>query len=115
MNTTQQAQHTPGPWHNLQGFNKEGLFVCEEIEPNICEMTSSRSIEETQANARLIAAAPELLEALKGMLEWSRRVTVSNPGMEPAKALQAIAKAEGRVERRFNKGESYDYTIRNLV
>ncbi len=48
------------------------------------------------ANAALIAAAPELLDALKGMLEWARRVKELNLGMEVFNATQAIAKAEGR-------------------
>jgi hypothetical protein len=47
------------------------------------------------ANARLIAAAPELLEALKGMMEWARRVKGSNPGPEVFEASAAIAKATG--------------------
>lgn len=48
------TKHTPGPWTPTR----------ETIEPNICDMTSSRSPEETAANARLIAAAPDLLAAL---------------------------------------------------
>lgn len=39
-------------------------------------------------------AAPELLEALKGMLQWARRVKEKNPGMEVSNACQAIASAE---------------------
>jgi hypothetical protein len=47
------------------------------------------------ANARLIAAAPDMLEALKGMLEWARRVKESNPGPEVSTAITAIKKALG--------------------
>ena len=50
---------------------------------------------ERDANARLIAAAPELLSALQGMMEWARRVKGCNPGPEPAAAHDAIAKATG--------------------
>jgi hypothetical protein len=41
----------------------------------------------------LHAAAPDLLVALEGMLEWARRVTQRNPGMEVANAMNAITKA----------------------
>ena len=37
-----------------------------------------------------------LLEALKGMLLWVRRVEAVNPGIEIANAYNAIAKAEGK-------------------
>ncbi len=43
----------------------------------------------------LLAAAPELRDALAGMLEWARRVKGSNPGPEIGAALKAIAKAKG--------------------
>ena len=51
-------------------------------------------------NARLIAAAPDLLKALENMLEWARRVKERNSGLEILNALNAIAKAEGtQIER----------------
>lgn len=43
----------------------------------------------------LHASAPDLLEALKGILDWARRVRDINPGMEVSDALTAINKAEG--------------------
>lgn len=48
--------------------------------------------------ARLFAAAPDLLEACKGMLQWARRTKLSepNPGVEVLNAINAIDKAEGR-------------------
>lgn len=56
MNT----KHTPGPWHCYQP--KDSPRQITDGEMRICTMTN-RSQE--IANARLIAAAPELLEALK--------------------------------------------------
>jgi hypothetical protein len=67
-------QHTPGPWavHPVlarvdafdaidpSGLDGDGLPICQMLWP-----TELRSEDETDANARLIAAAPELLEALK--------------------------------------------------
>jgi len=44
-------------------------------------------------------AAPELLEALMGMLEWARRVKGLNPGPEIVQAMNAIARAAGPEEQ----------------
>ena len=54
--------HFPGPWVIEAGFpisvtDADGHYVCEGISPA------------GEGNARLIAAAPELLEALKAMQE----------------------------------------------
>lgn len=54
------------------------------------------NVEEMWANARLIAAAPELLEALKGLLEVTEENYDNRHEVEAA--LHAIAKAEGRGE-----------------
>lgn len=45
----------------------------------------------------LCSAAPELLVALEGMLEWARRAKLKerNPGLEILNACTAIRKAEG--------------------
>ncbi len=39
----------------------------------------------------------DLLAALKGMLEWARRVKECNPGMEVANAVNAVSRAESTV------------------
>ncbi len=56
-----------------------------------------RGLPEVKANARLIAAAPDLLQALKGIIELGKRDT-SNPKYDGyfLAAVEAIAKAEGR-------------------
>ena len=65
--TQESAGHTPGPWrvvHHNDDTNRVVVF-------GICEVWStSRGTEAKLANARLIAAAPELLEALKLADEW---------------------------------------------
>jgi hypothetical protein len=90
------GQHTPGPWtyHADSGSScaaliATGSFVCEFIEPP------------TEANARLIAAAPELLEALKSIIcsvghdDGDGWYTVSLHEDEVQAARAAIAKATG--------------------
>ena len=66
--------HTPGPWHCGQG-NGEGSIFAEsgrmQMEATgttlypICTIASGWKGDEDAANARLIAAAPELLERLE--------------------------------------------------
>lgn len=62
-NTT---KHTPGPWSAAHSEKTFGVVVCPK--GNYVADAYYRSDEdgnnETAANARLIAAAPELLEAL---------------------------------------------------
>ncbi len=61
-------KHTPGPWH-IQKYNKDKLFINAEnaqiahiLHTETCGLISMP--EQRTANAALIAAAPELLEAL---------------------------------------------------
>lgn len=52
--------HTPGPWHENDGFiygDNPPLIVCD---PH-CDVADH---DEREANARLIASAPDLLEAV---------------------------------------------------
>ena len=97
------AKFTPGPWHaNWTRLNGKaiGFHVADETHGSIrpiCEFydgTEAMPPEEVEANARLIAAAPELLEALTDCVEhmhWTQ------PQGEAAlkKAKAAIAKATG--------------------
>jgi len=108
---TQPAGHTPGPWavrsidHSLRG---KIFFVTGVNERNTRIVIADCGIDretadnraECEANARLIAAAPELLEALKGtvaMLELLN-ATGSNDPIEARvfKARAAIARATGQ-------------------
>jgi hypothetical protein len=84
--------HTPGPWI------KEGGTVCQvDTLQTICK-TSGKDEAAQSANAHLISAAPELLEALQFLLaDWiainGDRITGSRVPAE--KAIAAIAKARG--------------------
>lgn len=52
------TKHTPGPWHT------DGKDVWVENGLNVDQASITRRVD-TEANARLIAAAPELLDALQ--------------------------------------------------
>jgi hypothetical protein len=101
-------KHTPGPWvvdpAVRQGFTvyapKEGFIVGTQDEEG------RYGAIESEANARLIAAAPDLLEALQqatSALEWrwERVANCAAPVHETAiqeaynQARAAIAKATG--------------------
>jgi len=77
------AQHTPGPWTVGEGTGYRNQIA---IEPTIgCVYGAGENVK---ANARLVAAAPDLLEALKGVVRVADRKTVE---FDAARA--AIAKA----------------------
>lgn len=94
------SKHTPGPWK--VDTQIESPCHCIVVAP-----TSSRWIasigdrplgEEGQSNARLIAAAPELLEALEACERRLRRVNNSfghEEWKEVKQAQSALKKARG--------------------
>ena len=94
--TTQ--QHSPGPWR-AEGF--KGIVVNSAIGFTICACPSGSkdaSIEEIQANARLISSAPQLLSALEAVVALSRkhRWQVNSDEVSPFPAARvAIEKARG--------------------
>lgn len=82
-----EAKHTPGPWN--VAFGEDGLVI-DAPESGICTVDSPLS--ERAANAKLIAAAPDLLEALNTLLYVD---PVNHYGLMEAesKAIAAIKKA----------------------
>lgn len=101
------STHTPGPWENhgrtvYAGKSIVSLAVAEydaERGPQYNLADHLKSDDEGLANARLIAAAPELLEACEAVLKWA--ATPGNHGGNPylqpmVKAAEiALAKAQG--------------------
>lgn len=60
-------KHTQGPW----GVKNHGMVYTMDNMTAICSTdVEVGNDEEAQANAKLIAAAPELLEALRLMLAY---------------------------------------------
>ena len=90
---TDETKHTPGPWWvgDVDDFDGIAILYDEERVPvaNVPEGYSDRN---AQANADLIAAAPDLLAALKPFAEHPNDWTVDTVGA----AIAAIVKAEGR-------------------
>lgn len=89
--------HTPGPWQvNPDIPHLVGNGTAEVANLYWGELISGM---EMRANARLIAAAPELLEALKAVIEWDDDCPFmlgEGFGELRERIETAIAKAEGR-------------------
>lgn len=95
------SKHTPGPWViNHSGLQEPtGDYDHIHAESNralqaICKVVRRH---DSKANAKLIAAAPDLLEALEALLDWGRDWTSPNDPHSPhellVNACTAIAKA----------------------
>lgn len=68
-----ETKHTPGPWFVQNGFNTIYSFYGETSGLTTAVASALHKQlkggeEEAGANAKLIAAAPDLLEALKGLV-----------------------------------------------
>lgn len=69
-------RHTPGPWVGayvknqmcIEVRSKSGELICESYQWHRNESHLESSIARMKADARLIAAAPDLLAALQGLL-----------------------------------------------
>lgn len=115
--TNTQSKHTPGPWKVLFDVrNESDDFLCHAIKNNegmiiaeankgamsIAPLDGADLYGEGVANAKLIASAPELLEALRFLaseiklskLNVKKDFSLMNAH---AGALKAISKAEGEL------------------
>ena len=103
---------TPGPWFageqcevsgwvdiRIPGYSRNPVACATPADSGDAE---ARRDAETLANARLIAAAPELLEACQTFAEWLRREDEGLPG--------GIARGTPEGERRWR--EWWDENLR---
>ena len=94
------SKHTPGPW--IAELETYPIMVSSQTEtwPLVDELGNEEgrtgafvcNTGDNKGNARLIAAAPELLEALKEILDCDKTRTSFGAVM---RARAVIAKAEG--------------------
>ena len=91
------SEYTPGPWAFFDTHPDKACYYIQE-KNHLDEIAAIYRYERnpcnTLADARLIAAAPELLEALKMMLEMSEMGGFGKAYAEDV-ARAAIAKAKG--------------------
>ena len=106
------AKHTPGPWYALRG--QRNISIRHKTGDKFLPMVNVASVRgkfpadcpygSSEANARLIAAAPELLEAAIELKDVCNRPSAARTRAEAwrkldkaiAKALQPNAAADSR-------------------
>lgn len=98
-----ETQHTEGPWHVFprlkEGTDNDGRI---HVGPGSHSIAVLLEDENPEANARLIAAAPDLLRLMKRVRDHLAPLAVSHSHIIPAELIEelndALAKAEGRDE-----------------
>jgi len=94
-----QTQHTSGPWTALEILDGIAIKDSRNVTIAYCDYATDAdeteiSEWETEANARLIAAAPDLFAALQSIVEMIDPYSLDKQGREArAKAERAIWKA----------------------
>lgn len=97
----QMSKHTPGPWKIIPGFSKMKVYGGEKHQGHFCiadchqfDIANDQDAAtiEKEANARLIAAAPQMLDALEALV--SNHGGLSDENYSIAKAAIAAAKGE---------------------
>lgn len=90
------AQHTPGPWSIDWNISRLDIHAGGRLVATLRRSTRdgppTYDDAEAKANARLIAAAPEMLEALR---DCRRALELANFTQELAVVNSAIAQAAG--------------------
>jgi hypothetical protein len=84
----QKAEHTPGPWEVRDRWyiSRPGKMALAEVK---CGDVPFEATEIHEANARLIAAAPDLLEALKEALPYVQNAyEFSFPDFKETEAIE---------------------------
>jgi hypothetical protein len=81
---TKQTSHSLAPWYQANTGNHQGLIISEATGANIAVVYDKK-------DAPLVAAAPELLEALKDM----ERARANGFDLPWGTLRSAITKAEG--------------------
>jgi len=98
MNT--QAKHTPRPWRTYN-MSKNKILKQWHIQRDDCKhdialVSLDVAADERESVANLIAAAPELLEALKQFVDYYESMQGHKDNSVIRNGKAAINKAEGR-------------------
>jgi hypothetical protein len=95
------SKYTPAPWHYQEKSDAYTHIVRDADNRYVCGCSQDSS-GNAEANARLVAAAPDLLEAAKKLIEgaesegWDRTRGTDEPRTGISELRAAIAKAECR-------------------
>lgn len=89
------TQHTAGPWHvSGKRYHSDMLRVFTEMCDTVAMVPSTPFYQRDEANARLIAAAPELYSALQGMV-----AAFNVNEIDPLVAFATIERARAAVKK----------------
>ena len=91
------TKHTPGPWNFQPCDEYVDCFdvLCEEDYYVATTHDGVRGDKNADANARLIAAAPDLLDELLSVLDWAVTERAPLRKQEIESIRKVIAKATG--------------------
>jgi len=108
------TKHTPGPWEISP--KNEAIITGENGDVNIATMweafhldeRTGERVEEAYANARLIAAAPDLLEALENLvfLHTCEQEGIESGQPTPEEWYTAVNAAEKAIQKA--KGDGHE-------
>ena len=107
--------HTPGPWKVSRRFD-----IKQDVGPNVggryigttsANSPFSSTVEEDEANARLIAAAPELLEALEAVVDAYNEPDKVSMIDSIGKAGDLISKVNGQTTPSFDRTSQKPNTV----
>jgi hypothetical protein len=92
-------KHTPGPWFQEHRKKANGMYATEVFDKEgqtiatlawHSKKIGNVTITDREANARLIAAAPDLLDALQKI---SKELRTSNDRMKMIEAIEKLTNA----------------------
>src|SRR5690348_10106594 len=86
------AKHTPGPWQEACDIETGAWYVIDSQDMGDGTCIIARCGHNAEANARLIAAAPQLLEAAEAILNEPTVLTITGEQLAALRAAVAAAK-----------------------
>lgn len=90
------SDYTPGPWTHSGQIGGPGHCFCAQVwdasDKSLAVLATTANPSDANANARLIAAAPDLLEACKAFIAADNQCGIA---LAFDMAEKAIAKATG--------------------
>ena len=103
------AKHTKGPWRVKDSCSMEGPHVYGPVHPidggDYAPLAGYRGGALSMADARLIAAAPDLLEACEAALPWIGKMIADGAHMNSV-APNACVGAMQRLEAAIRKAKA---------
>ena len=86
------VKHTPGPWHVTRGSEYVRHVQSDGTAPNVCEMVNWPA-DEAKANARAIAALPDMVESLCVLRDAVRRDHLADGVHDDCPTCRALHRA----------------------